>query len=103
LLALIDDHEEKEVNLHKQKETELREIERQKNALSIQRRFFDRKLEDERRALQQQFIEAKQELKRNFRNEADALKQRYGLQIDAAEREKKSETEELGKKTEKKN
>jgi len=63
----------------------------------LQERFFDRKLEDERRKLHQQFIEAKHELKRNFRGEADTLKQRYGLQIDAAERQKKTEVDSLQK------
>jgi len=89
----LEDHEHEESFHAKQKENELREIEHQKTALSLQERFFDRKLEDERRKLHQQFIEAKHELKRNYRGEVDTLKQRYGLQIDAAERQKKSEVE----------
>lgn len=102
LAYAIEEHENGETARLKQKDNELREIEHERTALSLQERFFDRKLEDERRKLHQQFIEAKQELKRNYRGEVDTLKQRYGLQIDAAERQKKTEVEDLQRRLNKK-
>jgi len=80
-----------EVKWSKQKEKDISEFERQKNAIQIQSRFLGRKLEDDRRQLQSKFFEAKQELKRNYRREVDQLKQRQDLQLSDFERDSKND------------
>jgi len=74
-----------------QKDKDISEFERQKNAIQIQSRFLGRKLEDDRRHLQSKFFEAKQELKRNYRREVDQLKQRQELQLSDFERDSKND------------
>uniref|UniRef100_A0A6B2L2P6 Uncharacterized protein n=1 Tax=Arcella intermedia TaxID=1963864 RepID=A0A6B2L2P6_9EUKA len=78
-----------------QKEGDLKEFEREKNAIQIQSRFLGRKLEDDRRILQSKFFEAKQELKRNYRREVDQLKQKQDLQLTDFERDSKTEISNL--------
>jgi len=81
-----------------QKNKDIQEFERQKNAIQIQSRFLGRKLEDDRRHLQSQFFESKQELKRNYRREVDQLKQRQELQLSDFERDSKHEITSLREK-----
>jgi len=91
LEASFESIESADTKWTQQKERDISEFERQKNAIQIQSRFLGRKLEDDRRHLQSKFFEAKQELKRNYRREVDQLKQRQELQLSDFERDSKND------------
>jgi len=65
------------------------EVEQEKESLKNHQRQYDRQLDEERRALQSKFIDAKLELKKTFQKEVEDLKIRHDKQISELERNRR--------------
>jgi len=75
--------------LRKKKAVDVEEIEREKESLKDHQKQYDRQLDEERRALQSKFIDAKLELKKTFQKEVEDLKIRHDKQISELERNRR--------------
>jgi len=85
----LEEINNRKAQFDKQKEADLAEILRQKQHVETQQKHADRKLEDDRAALQTQFQQAKHELRRNFNKELEHHRQAWDIQMNEVKREHK--------------
>jgi len=98
----LDAKNNNKVDTEKKKAVDVVEIEQEKESLKNHQKQYDRQLDEERRALQSKFIDAKLELKKTFQKEVEDLKIRHDKQISELERNRRRIVTEITDNSEKK-